>query len=232
MFGAPADLANLLAFGIPVLEDAASSLGATYHARPVGGFGAASVFSFGSTKMLTTGQGGMVLVDDSATFERLVGLCDYDGARVDQRGPAYNYQFSDMQAALGLAQLNRLPQFMDRRRTIAGIYRDALGDLPGLRLPAARAGAEHGYYRFVIQVPGNSDKLVRALQQRAIDARSSVAHFLYDYIEASPADFPQCEAVRHSLISLPIYPTLTDEQAQHIGQSCRVAWTERARVSL
>ena len=216
MFGAPAALDEFTALGIIVIEDAASSIGATFHGQPVGSFGEISVFSFASTKMITSGHGGMLLTNNEQIAQAAKDFLDYDGTYREQRG-ALNYSFGDVPAAIGLVQLQQLEKFLQQRRAIADIYSRTLVDLD-VRLPGARAGAFHSNYRYILQVQNDSDVITNALRRQNIDARAQVAHFLYDYL-ALPANlFPVTESIRHTLVSLPIYPSLTDEQVHYIAE--------------
>ncbi len=106
MFGAPANLGKLLALGVPIIEDCAQSVGAEYIGKRVGSFGDLSVFSFYATKVLTTGQGGMVLTNSQKLLENLANLTKYD--ELEEYCIAYNYELADFSAALGRNQLRRL----------------------------------------------------------------------------------------------------------------------------
>src|SRR5579883_2046260 len=128
MFGLPADMDPLTEWGIPVIEDCAQTLGATYRGRRVGGFGTVSICSFYATKLLTTGEGGMLLSDSDTLVRRARDLRDYDD-RADAT-LRYNYKMTDFQAALGVSQLGRLPQFLARREALAARYEAALRGLP------------------------------------------------------------------------------------------------------
>ena len=119
MFGYPADLKELLSFGVPVIEDCAQSIGADYRGRKAGSFGVLSICSFYATKVMTTGEGGMVLSNQTKILDRIRDLRQYDHALNFQT--RYNYKMTDFQAALGLSQLQRLPEFIKRRKQIAQI---------------------------------------------------------------------------------------------------------------
>lgn len=226
MFGASAALDKFAALGIPLLEDAASSLGASFQNKPLGSFTRVSTLSFASTKIITTGQGGAILTNDALIAERLAQLGDYDSVARNAR-VAYNVQFSDIQAAIGSVQLARLPEFLAARHAIASAYARALTDVPGVKIPRARENAIHSYYRFVLQIPQDSARIVEKLRRAGIDARATAAHFLYDYLGDSPNAFPHCEQIRNHLVSLPIYPTLTDTQIEYIATTTRRALLQR-----
>ncbi len=235
MFGAPADLNAFLALGTPVLEDAAGALGARYAGLPVGHFGIASIYSFASTKMITAGQGGLLLTDAADLAARVEALLDYDGAlpataKAAAYPTGYNERLTDVPAAIGLAQFKHLPAFLARRRAIAARYDEALAGLPGVGLPAVQGDAEHAYYRYVLKVAGESAAVVGRLQQQGVDARVSGSHWLYDYLDLPAAEFPVCEAIRSHLVSRPIYPGLSDsEVVTVIAAGVRALTAERVR---
>ncbi|HEY3672905.1 MAG TPA: aminotransferase class I/II-fold pyridoxal phosphate-dependent enzyme [Acidimicrobiia bacterium] len=128
-------LASCAAYGVPVIEDAAEALGATYRGRPAGSFGALNVFSFNGNKIITTSGGGMLAGDDAAQIERARHLSTQardPAAHYEHSEIGFNYRMSNLLAALGRAQLEGLPAKVQRRREINAAYRDALGDVPGI----------------------------------------------------------------------------------------------------
>jgi dTDP-4-amino-4,6-dideoxygalactose transaminase len=222
-FGAPADLNLFKSLELTIVEDAASSLGARLNGRQVGTSGVSSVFSFGSTKMMTTGQGGIVLTDDQSQVEGVDRLLDYDCSSTISRSVGFNYRMSDLQAALGLSQLARLDDFIARRRAIARKYSAVLKDVPGVSLPHGKEseGRQHSYYRYVF-LHDRASSIVEKLNRSGIDARPSVTHFLTDYVETA-GDFPGCASVRSRIVSLPIYPSLTDSETDRIASAAAEA---------
>lgn len=206
-FGLPADLDALLRLGIPIVEDCAQALGASYRARPVGSFGSVSVVSFYATKLLTTGEGGMLLSQDRRLLSRARDRRDYDERR--RHAVRYNYKLTDLQATLGRSQLHRLPRMLSRRAAIASRYRRHWGYLP-LRLPAADAMRSHVYHRFVIGVPGTATAVARRLAALGVTARPPV--FRPIHMTLGLKGFPGAtEAFRHAL-SVPLYPALTSRE--------------------
>jgi perosamine synthetase len=126
-------------FRLRVIEDAAQSLGGKYSGRMSGSAADIAAFSFHGTKTLTTGEGGMFVTDDEAIFERTQFLRDHGRSRSDYKNffnteVAYKYKMSDLQAAFGLAQLERIDQLLEKKRTIFQWYRTALADIPGIAL--------------------------------------------------------------------------------------------------
>ena len=136
--------------GIAVIEDAAEAVGAEYRGRKAGSFGTASVFSFHGSKTLTTGEGGMLVANDAALIERALVLRDH-GRRPGDKSfrsdeVAYKYKMSALQAALGLAQLERVDELVAKKRQIFDWYEAALLEVPGLRLNAEPDGTRNSYW--------------------------------------------------------------------------------------
>ncbi len=210
LFGRPADLAPLLDLGVPVIEDCAQAVGAAYRGRPVGTFGAVAVLSFYATKLLTTGEGGMLLSRDPRLLARVRDLRDYDERR--RHALRFNYKLTDFQAALGRSQLRRFPAVLRRRAAIAASYRQAWSGLP-LQLPEPGPQSTHAYHRFVITSGRAATGIVRRLAALGITARLPVFQPLDRPLGLTP--LPGTSQIHRHAVSLPIYPGLTqaDEAA-------------------
>ncbi len=218
LFGLPADLDALLSLGPPVIEDCAQSFGARYHDQPVGAFGALGIASFYATKLLTTGEGGMVFSRDRRLLNRIRDRRDYDERR--RHAVRYNYKMTDIQAALGRSQLRRFPGMLTRRAAIARRYRHQWADLP-IRLPGHTVDRTHAFHRFVIGLP----RLVSAITQRLATLGVTVRRPIYRPLHALLGldGYPgTAQAFRHAL-SIPLYPTLTStEEATVIHALLRI----------
>ena len=220
MFGNPVELDDLLDLGIPVIEDCAQSLGAKYQKREVGSFGAVSVFSFYATKMITTGEGGMVLTNDRDLFEKVVELRDYDKKAL--RPTRYNYKMTDFQAALGLSQFARLQGFIERRLWIAQVYDEALADC-GVTLPRRSEHKLSVYYRYVVLV----DKLLKVqkkLKELGVVCERPV--FIPLHREVGDCRCKSTDKVFAHALSIPLYPSLTDEEVQFVSRNVRNVFRE------
>ncbi len=209
MFGLAADLSGMAALGVPIIEDCAQAVGGTYAGKPVGTFGKAAVFSFYATKVMTTGEGGMVVSGSKRLIERIRDLRDYD------EKPAYkiryNYKMTDIQAALGLAQLAKLETFIQRRRRIAGTYSRFLQDY-GLKLPGPDPG--HIYFRYVVGLGADSAPLIQDLRQRGVMGAKPVHRPLHRYLKQK--GFANTDKAWRRSVSLPIYPGLTRSDADRV----------------
>lgn len=165
--------------GISVIEDAAEAIGSEYRGRKAGSFGQTSTFSFHGSKTLTTGEGGMLVTDDETTYRRCLFLRDHGRPPGDKMfwntEVAYKYKMSSMQAALGLAQLERVEELVTRKREIFGWYRDALAGVAAVTLNSEVPGVKNTYWMVtvVLDPARGSDKsvLMQKLSERGIDTR-------------------------------------------------------------
>jgi perosamine synthetase len=210
MFGQPAPVDRFLDLAIPVIEDCAQSLGARAAGTPCGGLGRAAISSFYATKVITTGQGGLVSCRETALLAAVLDRVEYDNR--DEWRPRFNELMSELPAALGLWQLERLPAFLERRRALASFYDEQLG-LSGSR--AHCPGAI--YYRYVLRV-ADAASAIHGLQALDIDAKRPVYRPLHQYLGG---DFPHAQAAHEQLVSLPLYPALSDAEADRIVAAVR-----------
>ena len=156
IYGLPVDMDPVFAlaqrYGLKIIEDAAEMHGQTYNDRPCGSLGDISTFSFYPNKLVTTGEGGMVVTDDPAIAERcraLRNLCFLPGRRFVHEELGWNFRLSNLQAAVGVAQLERLDEAVAKKRQIGALYQERLVGVRGLHLPIARtAYAENIYWVF------------------------------------------------------------------------------------
>jgi perosamine synthetase len=182
-FGLPVDMDPLLAIaqrrGLRILEDAAEMHGQAYRGRPCGSFGDASIFSFYPNKHVTTGEGGMVVTDDAALAERcrsLRNLCFEPKKRFVHSELGWNFRMTNLQAALGVAQLERLDEFVARKRRMGCRYTQRLAHLSKLQLPLCRTDyAENIYWVYGIvlgdELPFDAEELMRNLGVKGIGTR-------------------------------------------------------------
>lgn len=183
IYGLPVDMDPLLALaakhGLKVIEDAAEVLGQTYRGRPCGSFGAVSTFSFYPNKHVTTGEGGMVVTDDPALASRcqaLRNLCFGQEDRFKHEELGWNFRLTNLQAAVGLAQLERLDATVQRKRAIGHRYSEALGDHGLLQLPRRHGeGAENIYWVYGVvlddRVPFDAKGAMARLSELGIGTR-------------------------------------------------------------
>lgn len=227
LFGLSADLTELETLGIPIVEDCAQTLGATEQGRPVGSVGMITVCSFYATKLLCAGEGGMVLSRDESLLERARRLREYDEAPSLHLGST-NLKMTNLQAAIGLAQLERLESFLERRRRLGEEYRAALSGV-GLVVPTVPTGYTHTYYRFVVRLPDLASQVdgihevIGRFEARGIQCRKPVFRSLHRYLELD--GFPFAEEAERTALSIPLFPALTDEDAAQILLALRSEWS-------
>lgn len=227
LFGLSADLTELAALGVPIIEDCAQTLGATEAGRPVGSVGMITVCSFYATKLLCAGEGGMVLSRDESLLERARRLREYDETPSLHPGST-NLKMTDLQAAIGLAQLERFASFLERRMFLAEEYRTALSGT-SLIQPLVPPGHTHTYYRFVVRLPELVSKadglhdVIGRFAARGIQCRKPVFRTLHRYLELD--GFPAAEEAERTALSIPLFPALTDEDVAQILLALRWEWS-------
>jgi dTDP-4-amino-4,6-dideoxygalactose transaminase len=214
LFGLPADPEALMFPGIAVVEDCAQTLGVSVRGRPVGSLGDLTVCSFYATKLLTTGEGGMVLGRSEPLMARIRAFRQYDAQ--NELGPAFNYKLTDLQAAIGLCQTARLETFLARRRAIAARYAEAV-QRAGVAPPCVPSGREHAYYRFVVRLPGPVAPVLERAEAHGISCRRPIFRPIHRYLGL--AGFPESDDAWEHALSIPLYPALTDAEVDRIVQA-------------
>ncbi|HYM54794.1 MAG TPA: UDP-4-amino-4,6-dideoxy-N-acetyl-beta-L-altrosamine transaminase [Solirubrobacteraceae bacterium] len=250
MAGLPIDLEPLQAArrdGLVVIEDACHALGARRNGRPLGGDGLADMttFSFHPVKAITSGEGGMVTTDDDELAEalrtfRTHGICRRDYGEDVMRGGwhydidslGFNYRITDFQCALGEHQLGRLDEFIAARNRLADLYRKLLDGIAELQLPAAAdpAGARHAYHLFVVRFPEGATRR-RAVYDHLHASGIGVqlhyipipAHGLYRSLGYTMAGLDATQSYYEQALSLPIFPTMTDDDVSRVVGELRDA---------
>lgn len=225
MFGFPADIEGICRLGVPVIEDIAQALGATVESRPVGSFGDVAICSFYATKVITTGEGGMVLSNSDLLLRRAREMRDYDGRR--RLRVRFNYKLTDFQAALGLSQVRKLPALLDRRRRLAARYAERIQVL-GLQPPVVRPGTNPIFYRYVVAVP-DAARAREALQAYGVETSPPVFWPLHRYLGVP--GFPRTEQAYRTALSIPLYPSLQEEEVNRtfLALEATLAARERQR---
>lgn len=233
------------AYGVLIIEDASHAIGATYQGRPVGcgDYADMTVFSFHPVKIITSGEGGMLLTNSAELQQRLYRLRSHGISRdpvlmsEPSHGPWYyqqlelgfNYRITDIQAALGLSQLSKLDGFLQRRRQLAARYDLLLQELP-LCLPGRQAGVESAWHLYVVRL-----QLARIKRSRreAFDALRAAGigvnvHYIpvhlqpyYRELGFAEGDFPEAERYYAEAISLPLFPLLSEAQQDQVVEQLR-----------
>jgi dTDP-4-amino-4,6-dideoxygalactose transaminase len=231
LYGGAADMGGVMALagssGLRVVEDAAQALGATYEGRPVGSFGDAGAASFYPTKNLgAAGDGGMVLTSDDDLADRIRLLANH-GTRRKYRPEVVgtNSRLDEVQAAILRVKLTRLAGWNDRRREIAARYSSELRDV--VEVPDEIPGRGHVYHLYVIRAP-NRDAVSRRLAEAGV-ASAVVYPIPLPFTDAMEemgherGDFPVAERLSSEVLSLPLFPEMTDEQLETVCAAVRAA---------
>ncbi|HXV27732.1 MAG TPA: DegT/DnrJ/EryC1/StrS aminotransferase family protein [bacterium] len=216
LFGRAAEIREFLKLNIPIIEDGTQALGVVAYGKPVGSFGIMSVFSFYATKMITTGEGGMILTDSRALARRILDLRDYD--KKENYRFRTNAKMTDLEAAIGIEQLKKLPRFIANRRDIARFYDEALNH-SDIILPIADDIRDHVYFRYVIRICRKAKQRLRDLNRQGIDAKTPVFKPLHRYLGLEDKLFPETVRAMRETCSLPIFPSMKEESQETV---CRI----------
>jgi perosamine synthetase len=238
IYGHPADMDAIMKIakkhGLYVIEDAAEAHGAEYKGRKVGSIGDVGCFSFYANKIITTGEGGMVVTNDDNIAERVKKLRD-QAYNVNLRkwlihdDIGYNYRMTNLQAAIGVAQLERIAEFVERHRKNARYYNFLLREVGGITLPPEASWAKNVYWVYTILIEEKElkisrDELIRRLELYGIDTRATFCpiHLQPPYKNEYHSDmYPIAEYLGSKGISLPSGNTLTKDQIEYIVNSIK-----------
>jgi len=230
--GLPADLDPIMEFcgsrGLLLIEDAACAIGSEYKGRRIGGHGNVACFSFHPRKVITTGEGGMITTDDGGLAEKLRrfrhhGMSVSDLERhlattvVLESYPeiGYNYRMTDIQAAIGIVQMRKLPVIVGRRRVLAERYTRALSNVGGIRMCRIPEYVFHNFQSYWIELVGASrgerDRIMQALLDRGITTRRGIMAIHHEErYRDSGAILPVTDRLTDNSILLPIFPAMTE----------------------
>jgi perosamine synthetase len=237
LLGHPVDAAPLLALaaehGLRVVEDATESLGARYRGTPVGHLGEMACFSFNGNKLLTTGGGGMLVTDDDRLAARaryLTTQAKDDAVEYVHRAVGYNYRLTNVLAAMGLAQLERMDAHLAAKRRIAARYAQALGDVPGLTPMAEAAWAESAFWMYTLTVDPDAFGMTARALMAELGRAGVQTRPLWQPLHRSPAHAgayalpcPVADAVHARALSLPCSVGLTPADQDRVIAAIRAA---------
>ncbi|HSB01650.1 MAG TPA: LegC family aminotransferase [Anaerolineales bacterium] len=230
ILGHPVDMDPILEaarkYNLPVIEDATESLGATYKGRTTGRIGDIACFSFNGNKIITTGGGGMIVTDNEEWARKakyLTTQAKDDPFEFIHNEVGFNYRLTNLQAALGCAQLELLDEFIAAKRRIAGVYSQALAEVPGLTLMQEAEWAFSIYWMYTVLVDPDrfgmdSRALMRKLAERNIQARPlwQPAHLSPAHRDAYAVDCSVAERLNRQAVSLPCSVGLTSSQQEQV----------------
>jgi len=215
---------------LSVLEDSCEALGSTLRGKKAGTFGALSVFGFYPNKQITTGEGGMIVTDDDALADLCMSLRNQGrgvgGGWLAHERLGYNFRLSDINCALGLAQLARIEEIMSKRREVAGWYQEMLADEDRLIVPTEPAESHMSWFVFVVRLTESytrqqRDRLLEAMFQQKIQVRNyfvpvHLQPFIAQQYGCRPGDFPIAEGASARTIALPFHAHLTEDDVAFV----------------
>ncbi|HSV32009.1 MAG TPA: DegT/DnrJ/EryC1/StrS family aminotransferase [Atribacteraceae bacterium] len=226
LYGLPSLMPEILSlsgrYGVPVIEDCAQSHGAGIAGKLTGSFGTLSTFSFYPTKNMTTGEGGMITTGELQIADRCRMLINHGSRRrYEHETIGYNFRMTDIAAALGRVQLGRLAAFNQKRRENAEYFTAAFQSLPGILVPLEPAGYTSVYHQYTLRIALRRDALAGSLAEGGI----STGIYYPIPVHRQPAiqpfiesiDYPRAENLAREVLSLPIYPLLTDDEREEIA---------------
>jgi perosamine synthetase len=234
VFGHPADWIALEQIaqrnGLLLIEDSAEALGSELDGRRCGSFGEAAVFAFYPNKQITTGEGGMVLTDDSNTAMLCRSMSSQgrgeDSEWLQHVRLGYNYRMDEMSAALGLAQLSRIDEIIAARAQVAAWYAAALEEVEGVEAPFVAANVKMSRFVYVVRLSKafsreDRDRIMRGLREAGIECRDyfvpiHLQPFYREVVGTKEGDFPITESVAARTIALPFYNRLEKKQVEYI----------------
>ncbi len=243
LYGLPVEMKQILKlaekYNLKIIEDAAEMHGQTYYGRPCGSFGDISIFSFYPNKHITTGEGGMVVTNDEELAKRcrvLRNLCFRQDVRYVHDEISDNYRFTNLQAAVGLAQLERLDEFVARKRAMGKYYTEQLQDVDGLILPIEKTDyADNIYWVYGIvldkQIKADNRKIQKLLAEEGIGSRTFFwcMHEQPVYQKQGlfiKESYPQAEYLARKGFYIPSGLALTEGQMQRVVTGLRKAMKE------
>ena len=214
---------------LKVIEDAAQAHGTTFNGKKVGGIGDMACFSFYPTKNMTTSEGGMITTNDEHLVEE-AHIFRAHGSRVKYHHDdiGYNFRMTDISAAIGIAQLDKIDQFNNKRIENADYLNKYLGDIDGIITPFARDNSTHVYHQYTIRVEkGERDDWIRILTDNGIGTGVHYPIPLYNQPIYQKLGFtgncPNAETAANGVISLPVHPSLTNEDLDLVIDAVKTA---------
>ncbi|MEM3364400.1 MAG: UDP-4-amino-4,6-dideoxy-N-acetyl-beta-L-altrosamine transaminase [Candidatus Micrarchaeia archaeon] len=236
--GQPCDLDELKEIAekhnLYLIEDAAHSLGAEYKGKKIGGIADITAFSFHPVKIITTGEGGAVTTNDEKLYQKMKLLrnhgidktpserADY---RYDMKILGRNYRITDFQCALGISQIMKIDRFIERRTEIANKYTKMLDGIQGIKTPYIKKNVRHAWHLYTILVKSiERDRFFGEMRNRGIGVNVHyipVYKFTYYKQVFGGIRLPNVEEISSKIISLPIYPTLKDEELEKVVGSIK-----------
>jgi perosamine synthetase len=249
VFGLPCDMASILdlanQYNLRVIEDACEALGSEYHGRRAGGFGDAAVFAFYPNKQITTGEGGVLLTDNDAVASECRSLRnqgrDDSSLWLCHTRLGFNYRLSELHSALGIGQLARINELLEKREQVAAAYNSALSGVPHLLLPGDIPGLKRSWFVYVVQLdlPDPKDarnRIMLRLRELGIECQAYFPAIHRQPYFAAQATVPEStlvhtEAAADRCLALPFFPTMTLEEITYVSETLKSVLREETHAA-
>lgn len=219
MFGYPAEIDKIIDLGIPVIEDATISLGGSFKGKKIGTFGEISLFSFHYSKMITTGEGGILLTDSDELFEKIKFLADKEATVIAHRlNPRpdyhvqYNYQMNGLGALLGTSQISQIDEFVKKRKKIAQIYTKHFKGLAEIPTDFK----DNIFWRYIIRTKKEPQKIIEEGLKYGVELGRGLYPPLHSYLNMDDKLFPNTRKAVSSVVAVPIYPSLSEKEISYV----------------
>ncbi len=240
IFGHPCQMDKIMEiarkYNLKVIEDACESIGAGYKEKKVGSFGNCGVFAFYPNKQITTAEGGMIVTDN----EEIAKLCqsmrnqgrDEGDAWLSHSRLGYNYRMSELSAALGVTQMERVEELLEKRKRVAEFYNEKLSKIEGIKIPYVSPEVKISWFVYVIRLDEkrfsreDRDEIIQQLKQKGINCRDyfppiHLEPFYVKMFGYKKGDFPVTERISDTTIALPFYNNLTERQTDYICENLK-----------
>ncbi len=231
LFGQTADYEELKKIAdkhnIVIIEDACQAVNAAYKGKKAGSFGKVAAFSFYATKNMMSGEGGIITTDDEGLYEKAKMFRHHgqsEKTRYEYHDIGYNYRMTDLQAAIALAQLNKIDQFTDKRIENAKMLSEGLKGVAGIKIPAVKKDAKHVFHQYSIKLENFGlarEALMEVLKQNGIGSavfypKPLHLHPHFARLGYKEGDFPVAEKISRQVLSLPVHPSVTKDDVEKI----------------
>ncbi len=234
VFGHPCNIDEIIEIAernnLRVVEDACESIGAEYKGIKTGKFGETAVFAFYPNKQITTGEGGMIVTDDEDYYKMIKSLSNQgrsgNGEWLVHDNIGYNYRLNEMSAALGLVQLKKINEILEKRENVAKKYEEILKNIDGVSIPQINNDVKKSWFVYVIRL---DDSIDRKIVMDKLNDKGISNNFYFPCIHLQPiykkmfgykeGDFPVCEKVSKSTLALPFFTQMDDKTIERVCNS-------------
>jgi len=236
VFGQPCNMDAIMQIAekhnLIVLEDACEAVGAAYKGKNIGTFGKVSVFSFYPNKQMTTGEGGMIVTDDKEIYEMCKSLRNQgrsdDMQWLNHHKLGYNYRLDEMSCALGVEQLKKIDEILEKRAEVANEYARQLKDIEGVTAPQISENVKMSWFVYVVKLAEDVDRdaVMKKMNERGIECKAyfpeiHLQPFYKEKFQFKEGDFPVCEKISKKTLALPFYTDLSKKDIERVCETLK-----------